>query len=329
MNPYKIPSVFKRSLLILVCVLAGATASFAQNTVDVDTDQVQQEIERLQKLLELQQQLRQLQQQVQGQQPQVQQPQPQPQQQVQSQVVPQNYYAPQTQQSVTLRPMDTGRNAVTFSIGGGGVDRSAGAGRRDSGRKYSSDGITDRFAIKTNLLYAGATLTPNLGFEFGLGRRTSLELSAGYNGWTNLWDYSNAGPDSDLRNHYKRRLDHIFGKIEFRYWFRDRFNGHFVGANVLYSDYNVGELKVPLLFDKEYDYNGYAYGGALSYGYLWRLSRHLAMEFTVGAGVVVLEYDKSFIEADETGYNLIDPVPYRKTYFGPTSAGIKLVFTIK
>lgn len=38
-------------------------------------------------------------------------------------------------------------------------------------------------AAKTNLLY-WATSTPNLGFEFGLGKHTTLELAGGYNPWT-------------------------------------------------------------------------------------------------------------------------------------------------
>jgi len=38
-------------------------------------------------------------------------------------------------------------------------------------------------AVKTNLLY-WATSTPNIGFEFGLGKRTTLDLVGGYNPWT-------------------------------------------------------------------------------------------------------------------------------------------------
>ena len=34
-------------------------------------------------------------------------------------------------------------------------------------------------SVKTNLLY-GATLTPNLGFEVGIGKQNSLELTMGY-----------------------------------------------------------------------------------------------------------------------------------------------------
>ena len=38
--------------------------------------------------------------------------------------------------------------------------------------------FAQKVAVKTNVLY-WATTTPNLGFEFGLGKKTSLEFSAG------------------------------------------------------------------------------------------------------------------------------------------------------
>lgn len=210
---------------------------------------------------------------------------------------------------VTLQPFDTGRSVVTFNLGGG-----------DNG------GVPGRFAVKTNLLYAGATLSPNLSFEFGVGPRTSVEATAGYNGWHNLWD---SAPFEPAVDNYRRRLDHLFAKAEFRYWLRERFNGHFFGAGALFADYSVGQLDVPLLFEKEYEYDGNAYGAAITYGYLWKLNRRWAVEFSVSGGVVMMQYDKSRIEQHTDSYtlNLIDK--YRKTYLGPTAAGIKLVFTIQ
>ena len=42
-------------------------------------------------------------------------------------------------------------------------------------------------AAKTNLLY-WSTTTPNLSLEFGLGQRTTLDLTGAYNPWTlNGW----------------------------------------------------------------------------------------------------------------------------------------------
>ncbi len=227
-----------------------------------------------------------------------------------------SFFSPEKpQQPVGLRHVDTGQSTVAFDPGA------------SAGSKFSAS--LGRFQIKTNLLYAVAALAPNLAFELGLGRRTSIEVSAGYNGWQNLWDFAETGPDWDLNNKYKSRLDHVFGKVEFRYWLKDRFKGHFFGVGAFYTDYHVGDLKIPLLFDRQFDYNGYGVGAGLSYGYSWRISRLFAMEFTIGGGFAMFEYDKSLIEADSEGFRLIDPIRFRKTYLGPTNAGIKLVFTIQ
>jgi hypothetical protein len=214
-------------------------------------------------------------------------------------------------QSVTLRPVDTGRSAVNFNLG---VGESASPAR---------------FQLKTNLLWAGATLTPNLGFEIGLGKRSSIDLLGGYNKWGNLWDYGTEGAAFDNNNLYKRKLDHTFAKAEYRYWLKERFRGHFFGAGAFWADYLAGELDLPLLFEKEYEYDGFVYGAGLTWGWLWRWSPIVAMEFSLSGGVAFFEYDRGLIEAGSEGYRLIEVYRYKKTYLGPTGAGIKLVFTIK
>jgi hypothetical protein len=264
----------------------------------------------VQRLLELQQQVQQLQQQA-GQQPQG----------ASSPAAPQ-YQPQQPGQPVVLQPFDTGRSVVTFNLGGMETRR------RD--RPSTATTTPGRFRIKTNLLYAGATLSPNLSFEYGLGPRTSVEVSVGYNGWHNLWDNVDTEMNGAVQivNSYKRRLDHVFGKAEFRYWLSERFRGHFFGAGALFADYSVGQLDVPLLFEKEYQYDGNALGGALTYGYLWRLHNRWAVEFSLSGGIVAMQYDKSPILLRTDSYELQTPLRYNKTYFGPTGAGIKLVFTI-
>jgi hypothetical protein len=215
-------------------------------------------------------------------------------------------------QSVTLRPVDTGQSAVTFNLGGD--------------QKSMKPA---RFQLKTNLLWAGATQTPNLAFEFGLSSRTSIEVSGGYNAWGNLWDYGATGEPFDIENLYKRKLDHTFAKVEYRYWLKERFKGHFFGAGAFGADYRVGELDLPLLFEKEHEYDGFAYGGSLTYGWLWRMTPVVAMEFSISGGAAFFKYDRGRIQAGSQGYELIEVDRYKKTYIGPTGAGIKLVFTIK
>lgn len=166
--------------------------------------------------------------------------------------------------------------------------------------------------LKINLLYGFATLTPNLAFEIGLGRRTSLDIAGSHNPWR----LNTSRADN-------RKMVHTVIKPEFRYWLCERFNGHFFGLHGFYWRYNVSDYKVPLLFKKEYQYNGHAVGLGLSYGYTWMWTRRWGMEFNAGVGVAFMNYKKKECQ-------LCAPSLGResKTYFGPTSAGIKLIWTI-
>jgi len=176
-----------------------------------------------------------------------------------------------------------------------------------------------KVAVKTNLLYGAGTLTPNLGIEFGLGQRATLDLWGGYN----PWNIEGTAMDN-------KKWVHYLVQPEFRYWFCERFNGHFLGLHGLYGQYNVGGIEVPNIFgseplmDKNHRYEGSAYGGGLSYGYHWMWNKRWGMEFTVGFGAARFEYDKYKCEmcSEVIGKE-------SKTYFGPTKAGITLVFLIK
>jgi hypothetical protein len=170
-----------------------------------------------------------------------------------------------------------------------------------------------RFSLKMNLLYLASTLTPNLQFEFGLGRRTSLELSGSYNPWRLKGSMES-----------NRKLVHMVLKPEFRYWLGERFEGHHFGAHAIYARYNIGTYKIPLLFKKEYRYDGYAYGGGVSYGYRWAFAERWGVDFSLGVGVLGLHYDRYDCQAcDRNGE------PRKKIYFGPTNAAISVSFLIQ
>ena len=64
-----------------------------------------------------------------------------------------------------------------------------------------------KVALKSNLLY-DATTTMNLGLEFGLARKWTLDVPVNYNPWK---------PDNG------RRLRHWGIQPEVRYWFCERF----------------------------------------------------------------------------------------------------------
>ena len=211
---------------------------------------------------------------------------------------------PQTPPPRTLRPVDTGRS-VTFQIG-----RSNGRGSRSGGGSY------DRFAVKTNLLY-DATLTPNLSLEFGVGPRTTVEIGGAYNPWEKKLENGTIDPDAKKWNHW-------LGKAEFRYWLGERFDRHFAGVQAFYADYNVGLIEIPMIFKKEFLYDGTVFGGSVLYGYHWRPGERLFFEFTLGVGVMQMKYSRM-----EHTARTEDPPRFNKTYFGPTTAGIKLGFMIK
>lgn len=176
-----------------------------------------------------------------------------------------------------------------------------------------------RFAIKTNLLYDLAGLTPNLGVEIGISRKISLELMVGFNPFGDK-----DSEDGEVSEKIKKRK-HLLIKPEVRYWLCERLNGHYIGVHPFYANYNVGGYKIPLLFEKEYLYEGNSFGIGVSYGYHWMLSSRWGLEFNVGVGFAYMDYDKFCNDktCDETQGG------FTKQYFGPTSLGIKLVYTIK
>ena len=188
---------------------------------------------------------------------------------------------------------------------------------RKTGRNVSSPFLNNTppmLGIKTNLLYGIGTLSPNLYGEVGLGKKTSLEFGGGINKWNQDGSFED-----------NKKLVHWFLKPEFRYWLCERFNGHFFGLHAFYGQYNIGGYDIPIVdFEKEFRYEGDAIGGGISYGYHWIWSKRWGMEFNIGVGVAYLDYIKS--DCDKCSPPLGE---YTKTYFGPTSAGIKLVYLIK
>ncbi len=181
---------------------------------------------------------------------------------------------------------------------------------------------TPALAVKTNLLYA-ATLTPNLGVEFALGRQTTLEISGGCNpSWEKVASDAPAAEaaEGDAVAADPNKLEHWLVKPEFRYWFKDRFNGHFVGLQAFYADFDIHGYRFPTLLKKEFYNEGTAFGGGLAYGYHWALGRHWGVEFNVAAGVVQTDYkEKTCDTCTEEGVTR-----FKKTYLGPIGAGMSI-----
>ncbi len=170
-------------------------------------------------------------------------------------------------------------------------------------------------ALKTNLLY-DATLTVNAGVEVGLAPRWSLDLSGNYNAWT-------------IRGH---KWKHWLAQPELRWWFCDRFAGHFLGLHALGGQYNVGNIDANLKFLnmisntdfsvlKDHRYQGWAVGGGIAYGYAFILGEHWNLELEAGFGCVYTEFDK--YECKDCGQHVGSG---NHVYVGPTKAAINLVY---
>ncbi|WP_108823575.1 DUF3575 domain-containing protein [Dysgonomonas sp. Marseille-P4361] len=166
-------------------------------------------------------------------------------------------------------------------------------------------------AIKTNLAY-WATTTPNLGMEFALGKKSTLEISGGFN----PFEFSD-----------NKRFKHWLVQPEYRWWFCETFNGHFLGVHAHGAQFNVGGWDIPIgrldVF-KDKRYEGYLYGGGLSYGYQWVLSNRWNFEFNIGAGYARIHYNEypckdCGTKQDEGNYN----------FWGVTKAELSFIYIIK
>ncbi len=167
-------------------------------------------------------------------------------------------------------------------------------------------------ALKTNLLYWGTT-TPNLSWELGLGKKTSIELTGAFNPWT-------------LKKETNKKIKHWMVMPEFRYWFCERFNGHFLGLHTGYAFYNVSGVRIPFepKHTKDHRYQGWATGAGLAYGYSWVLGSRFNIEATLGIGYIFTKYDKFDCATCGKFRGSQD-----KHYFGPTKAAVSIIYNIK
>lgn len=163
-----------------------------------------------------------------------------------------------------------------------------------------------KFAIKTNALY-WATTTANLGFEVGLSKKLTLDVSGNYN----PWEFSN-----------NKQIKHWLVQPELRYWLCERFYGHFFGLHAHYAEANVSNLNIFGLGD--YRYQGNIYGAGISYGYQWILNKRWSMEATVDVGYARLNFDK--YNCGTCGSKIGKE---HKNYFGPTKIALSIIYVIK
>lgn len=168
-------------------------------------------------------------------------------------------------------------------------------------------------AVKTNVLY-DALLNVNVGAEFGLAPRWTLDVSGNLNMWTLSHD---------------RRWKHWLLQPEARYWFCDRFSGHFLGFHAHGGQYNAGGLKNGISFLgsdlsalSDSRYQGWFVGAGVAYGYTWILGRHWNFELEIGVGYAYTRYDR--FRCAGCGKKIETDRPHH--YVGPTKAAVNLVY---
>jgi opacity protein-like surface antigen len=165
---------------------------------------------------------------------------------------------------------------------------------------------TPVLTINSNLLY-DATTSMNLGLEFKLNERLTLKLPVTYNPWT-------------FKENKKFKF--IWTQPELRWWLCEAFSGHFFGLHGHYAQFNVGSVGTDYM--KKHRYEGDLYGGGISYGYQFYLAPRWSLEASIGVGYAHMEYD---VYKCETCGEFIKSE--KKDYFGPTQAGISLIYIIK
>lgn len=168
-------------------------------------------------------------------------------------------------------------------------------------------------ALKTNLLY-DATATVNLGIEIGLAPKWTLDISGNLNAWTMSHD---------------RTWKHWMAQPEARYWFCDRFAGHFLAIHAHGGQFNVGNL------DNDFDFlgsdfsqlsdlrfEGWFVGGGIGYGYAWVLGKHWNIEAELGIGYAYCRFDEYI--CFDCGKKTAEDKDHH--YFGLTKLALNLVY---
>ena len=187
---------------------------------------------------------------------------------------------------------------------------------------FAGTASAQKAALKTNALY-WATTTPNIGMEFAIGERWSFELAGGYNPFT-------INKDQNIK------AKHFLVTPEFRYWFCESFNGHFLGINGNYTMFNVRGAHVlnPFHVSKgdgpfidaalNSRIEGWAAGAGLTYGYSWIIAPRWNMEFNIGLGYWYSDYDR--YESRKCGLFQDSAI---KHVVGLTDLGLSFIYMIR
>ena len=165
--------------------------------------------------------------------------------------------------------------------------------------------------LSNNLLY-DAWLTPNLRMGVRLSPHWSVGLTAGYRPW----------PTDDQTS---KKWKHLLLAPDVRYWTDSVNVHHFFGVNLIYSHYNVADVKFPFgLWKSVRDERRQGDLSAIGayYGYSWPLGRYWNLEAHIGAALGYTKFDR--YECGHCGTKL----GTKHKIFVLPQAGVSIVFNI-
>ena len=165
--------------------------------------------------------------------------------------------------------------------------------------------------LSNNLLY-DAWLTPNLRMGVRLSPHWSVGLTAGYRPW----------PTDDQTS---KKWKHLLLAPDVRYWTDSVNVHHFFGVNLIYSHYNVADVKFPFgLWKSVRDERRQGDLGAIGayYGYSWPLGRFWNLEAHIGAAIGYTKFDR--YECGHCGTK----IGTKHKIFVLPQAGVSIVFNI-
>ena len=184
------------------------------------------------------------------------------------------------------------------------------------------NGIPDRnppplyLALKTNTLY-DALAIPNIGIEAYLGKGFSLEANWMYAWWK-----------SDPHNWYWRTYG---GDLSIRKWFgkaaeEKPLTGHHIGifGQVLTYDFQLGNMGIIGGRPGGNLYDEPNFSAGLEYGYSLPISSRLNIDFSIGFGY----HWGIFYEYLPIDGCYVWQATKKRSYIGPTKAGISLVWLL-
>ncbi len=164
------------------------------------------------------------------------------------------------------------------------------------------------FAVRTNLLY-DAFLLPTLGVEWRASRSVGIKLDGSYSHWG---------------DEHGRVQKMWLVSPEVRWYLLDS-KRFYVGAGANIGEANIYKGMLGSLLSKDTGYQGKFYGGGLTVGYQLRLNSSLSLDFNLGLGCTRFEYD-TFRVVDQVRVYRTENLT--KNLWGPTQAGINLIWTI-